>query len=277
MLGLAACGGDSVAEAPVESAVETPSDIPEVSPTPSPTPSKKEEPTDKSSVDEVTALREMPLDAYLELSAKEREPLIQAMLEQSKDWTGEFGEGFIDGDESDLYKYNPIDISSKDNSAEEIAMQHLYWMQLALMQTKDLDTTGTFDPDIASKALAGGFTRSSYISNDGNESLVDGNEVVTYWLSGFESLGTVTSHNYAQKAIGAEFVNQSTINDSKSGMKHSIVTVEFATEPLPETLVDGFKEGTAVFHRLSFVWNEDVGRWLHYAGIPQNQQPGWKP
>lgn len=262
---------------------------PEVTPSPTdipttfePTPSATEAPstpteTEKGSEYTASELREMPLNDYLALSAAEREPLVKSMLSYALEWQeGDFGAHW-DGDTSELYKYNPLEVASENNTAEEIAMQYLYLMQLALTQTEDMDSSRTFDPEMATKALAGGFTRESYISNGGDDSLVDGNDTATYWASSFRNLDTASPHEYTQEVIDAKFRNKSTITDNSTGEEHTIVTVEFATGELPETLVDGFKEGTATVNRFSFVWNEDVNRWMHYAGVPQNQQPGWKP
>lgn len=254
----------------------SPTDIPT---TFEPTPSATEAPstpaeTEKGSEYTASELREMPLNDYLALSAAEREPLITAMLEQSVDWAGSFGEDW-QGDTSDLYKYNPLDIASEDNSAKEIAMQHLYWMQLGLMQTEDLDTSGTFDPDVATKALAGGFTQPGYVTGRGQDTLTKGmNAEFDYWKSTLPSLDTVTSHDYAQKVSDAEFVDEGNIRNNYTGERHKVVSISFTTEALPETLADSYVAGTTTVGNLSFVWNEDLNRWQAYKGLTENRPVG---
>lgn len=280
-----------VAPGETQAPTDTPT-TPEVTPSPTdipttfePTPSATEAPSTPSETEqgsEYTAseLREMPLNDYLALSATEREPLVTAMLEQSKDWSGEFGESFIANEEtdrpiSDLYKFNPLDIASEDNSAKEIAMQHLHWMQLALMQTEDLDTSGTFDPDIATKALAGGFTQPGYVTGGGQDTLTKGmNAEFDYWKSTFSRLDTVTSHDYAQKISDAEFVDEGYIRNNQTGERHKVVSISFTTEALPETLADSYVAGTKTVGNLSFVWNEDLNRWQAYKGLTENRPVG---
>lgn len=287
---LAACGGESKAEPePSPSVSETPSASSSPTSTklgelgPIPIPSDMEPPSvddaPKVNIFEYTAseLREMPLNDYLALSATEREPLITAMLQQSKDWSGEFGESFIANEEtdrpiSDLYKFNPLDIASEDNSAKEIAMQHLHWMQLALMQTEDLDTSGTFDPDIATKALAGGFTQPGYVTGGGQDTLTNGmNAEFDYWKSAFPSLDALTSHDYTQTLTNAEFVDEGNVRNNYTGERHKVVSISFTTEALPETLADSYVAGTTTVGNLSFVWNEDLNRWQAYKGLTENR------
>lgn len=286
---LAACGGESqadpepspsVSETPGASSSPTSTKLGELGPIPIPSdmepPSAEDAP--KVSIFGYTAseLREMPLNDYLALSAIEREPLITAMLEQSADWAGSFGEDW-QGDTSALYKYNPLDIASEDNSAKEIAMQHLYWMQLGLMQTEDLDTSGTFDPDIATKALAGGFSQPGYVTGRGQDTLTNGmNAEFDYWKSAFPSLDALTSHDYTQTLTNAEFVDEGNVRNNYTGERHKVVSISFTTEALPETLADSYIAGTTTVGNLSFVWNEDLNRWQAYNGLTENRPAGWK-
>lgn len=263
---------EPTAEAPVipgESAAPTaePTTPVEVSPTDiptniaSPTPVETEQGAEYS----VSKLKEMPLDEYKELSIAQRSVLVTDMLEYATEMNSfKFGENFMGEDTSELYSYSPLDIASKDNTAEEIAMQDLYMHQLALTQTKDMNTSGSFDPDMATKALSGAYIDIEF-THSGKETFTDGNNLLfTEWQKTFNSLSDVTTHEFPQAIETAKITDSTTIPDDNGNML-TVVSVEYTTEELPETL-GSYPEGRKMAATKDFVWSDEANMWLSYKG-----------
>ena len=263
---------EPTAEAPVvpgeviEPTVESTTPV-EVSPTDIPTNIADPTPieTEQGSEYSVAELREMELSDFKTLTVSERKLLITDMLEYSSEMNSfKFGENFMGEDTSDLYNFNPLDIASKDNTAEEIAMQDLYMHQLALTQTKDMNTSGSFNPDMAAKALSGAYIDIDF-TDSGKESFTDGNNLLFEdWQRTFNNLDNVTTHEFPQSIESAEITNSTTIPDD-NGKMLDIVTVEYVTEELPETLGE-YPAGRKMAATKNFVWNDDANMWLSYKG-----------
>lgn len=272
-LSLTACGDEGEAteaspeqSSPVEALAtsSTPSPSPEPFPTPTPSVSKKSkaEENSKYSPDD---LRELSADEFVELPIGDREVLILDMLEYSDEWqSGEFGENFIDGeDDSDLYKYNPLKVASEDNSLEEIIMQSLYMQQLALTQTEDLETSGTFDPDMALKSLSGAYISEEFLTSSATETVSDtrGYELGVYNLP---SVGEFRAQ-FAQKIDvlhddAESYIKKMTTPDGRD------VTVAAAHYEvlLKEDAGKIYPANTRVQFKDKYVFHPDLGRWLIY-------------
>lgn len=165
-------------EQPTVVATPTPTDIPTSSFEPTPTPVETTAPsaqeTEKSVEYSASDLKAMPLEQFNELSLDNRLILVDSMLEYAKEWqSGDFGEHWEKEKMTDLYKYSPLDIASPDNTLEEIVMQNLYMNQLALTQTADMSTSGTFDPVIAAKALSGVSIDKDFLNGTNNDTVAD--------------------------------------------------------------------------------------------------------
>lgn len=111
-------------------------------PTPSATPEVKTTYT-------VEQLKAMTPAAYNALPRAERLVLIQDMLKDAKDVSLSYG---------DVYKFNPLDVASKDNTAQEIMNQIKYTIQLPLLQKESpfADEKG-IDKLSAQKAMSAAF------------------------------------------------------------------------------------------------------------------------
>lgn len=240
------------------------SPTPSMEPFPTPTPSVNEknraEENSEYSPDE---LREMSVDEFVDLPIEDREVLIVDMLEESVDWSFLYGENW-EGDTSNLYEFNPLKIASEDNALEEIVMQGLYMQQLALSQTLDLDTDGTFDPDTALKGLTGAYISEEYLTEDATETVSDtrGYELGAYNLP---SVGD-SKAEFAQ-AIDVlhddaeSYIKKMTTPD---GRKLTIAAAHYEVV-LKEDAGKIYPANTRVQFKDKYVFHPDLGRWLIYS------------
>lgn len=272
--GVSACSTDTnngaapTAEAEATSSL-APSESPTVGATPEVVSSEESTATASSATSNnrsgrIQELKGMPLDEFKELSIEQRSVLVTDMLEYSTEMdSGDFGEGFGEEDSSKLYEYNPLDVASKDNTAEEIAMQDLYMHQLALSQTTERGL-GTFDPELAAKALSGAYIDIEF-THSGKEAFTDGNNLLfAEWQKTFNSLSDVTTHEFPQAIETAKITDSTTIPDDNGNML-TVVSVEYTTEELPETL-GSYPEGRKMAATKDFVWSDEAAKWLSYKG-----------
>lgn len=271
---------EPTAEAPV---TPGPSLGPTVAPTapvettqPTTPPAESSAPAETNKAGEYTAsqLLEMPFAEFETLPFDTRMILVKDMLKYSSEWDlFKFGAGLDEEDTSDLYKFNPLDVASPNNTPEEIAKQDVYMQQLALTQTVERGL-GTFDPDNAAKALSGAYTDIEFVKT-GNEVLTEkNNSLYRDMKANLYKLPDVTTHEYAHEVSNVVVQESRDLRDD-AGNEIEYREIQYTTGELPETLGD-FAANRKLVVTKKFVWHEDANMWLSISGgimqLPANYQ-----
>lgn len=143
----------------------------------------------------------MSAEDFSKLPNIDKGPYLKSLLSHTDERSSFFG-----GVDGRLYKFNPLDIASEDNTASEIIRQLSFEAQLAFAQTLNPDTVGdwTLDTAAAKKALSAHFYNTT------------GEDVLPLYKTKLDVINVgSTAHTYKTEQTEAEFVDgPASVNDT---------------------------------------------------------------
>lgn len=207
-LSLSACSGEEIASAPTPTMTQ--SVLASVSPTPEATVAPVSTSNQNYSVAE---LKSMSPEEFSNLPNIDKGPYLKSLLSETDKRFSFFG-----GSDGKLYQFNPLDIASEDNTANEILRQINFEAQLIFAQTLNPNTPSdwTLDVNAAKKALSAQF----YNTTDGNTLPLYKNKIASI------DSGS-TAHTYELEALQAEFIDGPTTIEGTDGTLMKSVTLQW--------------------------------------------------